>query len=235
MSSQLHLATPRAILFDLDDTLIERAPMVRAHAHSFREHFAPRMRAPHASHSTLGDLLLLADRGGYNAQNRGSEIAAGIRWNDAPSPEEIEAHWEENFWRGAAATAALEATLQELVRREVLLGIVTNGGATVQNSKIDRAGLRSWFSSIVVSKAVDLHKPDPRIFAHALAELGVEAERAWFVGDHPVNDVGGARAAGLHAIWLRGPRSWPDAHPPATHAVDSLAELVPLLDEARVP
>jgi hypothetical protein len=49
-----------------------------------------------------------------------------------------------------------------------------------------------------------VQKPDPRIFAHALAQIGCRASDTWFVGDHPVNDVLGAAAVGLRAIWLTG-------------------------------
>jgi putative hydrolase of the HAD superfamily len=45
-------------------------------------------------------------------------------------------------------------------------------------------------------------KPDPRIFAPALAALGLAAERVAYVGDSVAIDVRGARAAGLEPVLL---------------------------------
>jgi putative hydrolase of the HAD superfamily len=56
----------------------------------------------------------------------------------------------------------------------------------------------------MISEAVGVKKPDARIFAQALAAVGCRASQAWFVGDHPVNDVLGAAAVGLRPIWLTG-------------------------------
>ena len=41
----------------------------------------------------------------------------------------------------------------------------------------------------MISEAVQGKKPDPRIFARALDEVGCQGAQAWFVRDHPVNDV----------------------------------------------
>lgn len=60
----------------------------------------------------------------------------------------------------------------------------------------------------MISEAVQVQKPDPRIFAHALAEIGCVAVHTWFVGDHPLNDVLGAAAVGLQPIWLAGVQPW---------------------------
>jgi putative hydrolase of the HAD superfamily len=52
----------------------------------------------------------------------------------------------------------------------------------------------------VASAEVGAAKPDPAIFAHALALAGVGAEAAWHVGDSPDADVRGALAAGLQPV-----------------------------------
>ena len=62
----------------------------------------------------------------------------------------------------------------------------------------------------------------------AARELDVPVERCWFVGDHPVNDVAGAHAAGMRAIWLRGFHDWPDGAA-AMPTIASLAELDALI------
>ena len=104
---------------------------------------------------------------------------------------------------------ALYTTLEELHSRRLKLGIVTNGDSRGQNTKIDALGIRSYMGTVVVSQAVELEKPDRRIFQLALRELGAEPAETWFVGDHPVNDVLGASAAGMNSVWLKGALAWP--------------------------
>jgi FMN phosphatase YigB (HAD superfamily) len=50
------------------------------------------------------------------------------------------------------------------------------------------------------SHVIGYAKPDPRIFADAIAALDVEPSRIAYVGDSFVNDVGGARNAGVVPI-----------------------------------
>ena len=80
-------------------------------------------------------------------------------------------------------------------------------------------------------QAVVCGKPAAAYFEAALSVLGVAAERAAMVGDDVVNDVDGARAAGLLGILVRTgkfretdlERGSPD------HVVDSLADVPALL------
>lgn len=65
--------------------------------------------------------------------------------------------------------------------------------------------------------------------------MGCQASQAWFVGDHPVNDVLGAAAVGLRPIWLRGVHSWPSDHPMPASQIGALPELVGLVQQERNP
>lgn len=83
----------------------------------------------------------------------------------------------------------------------IALAIVTNGSTVAQRAKIDLLGSER-FASIVVSGEHGVAKPDPSVFRIALGELGVAPEDAVHVGDDPVSDVAGARAAGIRAVLL---------------------------------
>jgi putative hydrolase of the HAD superfamily len=61
-------------------------------------------------------------------------------------------------------------------------------------------GLAPAFELVVLPRDAGAAKPDPRIFALALARLGVAARDAVYVGDDADDDVAGATAAGLQAI-----------------------------------
>ncbi len=67
---------------------------------------------------------------------------------------------------------------------------------------IDNAGLRRWFDPILVSAAVGVRKPNPRIFEMALTQWGLAPAEAAMVGDTLGADVLGAQMAGLRSVWL---------------------------------
>ncbi len=67
---------------------------------------------------------------------------------------------------------------------------------------LSELGLARFFDSVVVSGEVGVEKPDPRIFAMALAQTGLEPREVIYVGD-TAEDVQGALAAGLCPILIR--------------------------------
>ena len=74
---------------------------------------------------------------------------------------------------------------------------------------------------LVVSEEAGVAKPSPRIFEIALERVKVRAEDAVMVGDSWTNDVEGARAAGLRAIWFN--REGRDSPDPTVPVLRSLA------------
>jgi HAD superfamily hydrolase (TIGR01549 family) len=93
-------------------------------------------------------------------------------------------------------------TVDALRDRGVKLVVVTNGASDTQREKLDVLGLTDRVDAIIVSGELGVAKPDPAVFEAALAAAGVSADRAAHVGDSLHADVGGARAAGITAIWL---------------------------------
>jgi putative hydrolase of the HAD superfamily len=93
----------------------------------------------------------------------------------------------------------LDAFLAALGRRYRLSVLSNTYHPPLVEGILARAGLRRHFAEVVTSAEFGLRKPDPRIFAHALARLGAEPDRVVFVGDSPDADYRGARAAGWRA------------------------------------
>jgi HAD superfamily hydrolase (TIGR01509 family) len=96
-------------------------------------------------------------------------------------------------------------TLAHLRSTGVRTGIITNGYIAFQQMKIDHHGFNGLTDFILVSEAAGAHKPDPRIFRTALEKAKIGAAEAFHVGDHLVNDIGGAQNAGLTGV-LYDPR-----------------------------
>jgi putative hydrolase of the HAD superfamily len=120
--------------------------------------------------------------------------------------------------------------LRELARRYPL-GIISNGFAGAQQGKLDSAGIASYFTHVIFSEHVGVHKPHPRIFEAAVQMAGVQPQEALFVGDNYLNDIVGASAAGFRTIWFNPAGSTiptePAAQPDAI--VGSIAELTQVL------
>ena len=111
------------------------------------------------------------------------------------------------------------------------LGVVSNAdgsvGARLRDQEVLQvgSGMGVQVECIIDSGEVGVQKPDPRIFRIALDAMGIEPDRAWYVGDMPGIDVVGARAAGLHPI-VRDPFGFHDAADYA--AVRSLRDVATL-------
>ena len=94
------------------------------------------------------------------------------------------------------------ATLHELRRRGVTLGLITNGSAEGQRDKIERFALAAHFAYIGIEGEVGHGKPHRLAYETALNALAVAASDCWMVGDNLEWDVAGAQAVGIRGIWL---------------------------------
>src|SRR5262245_5690637 len=90
-------------------------------------------------------------------------------------------------------------TLEALRGEGVRLGVVSNWDSRLP-AVLERLELASYFDAVTVSSLAGVEKPDPRIFHHALRELGATTGTTLHVGDLPETDLAGAHAAGLRGV-----------------------------------
>jgi HAD superfamily hydrolase (TIGR01549 family) len=81
------------------------------------------------------------------------------------------------------ADAQSRETLQSLRQAGWSIAVVTNGEDGVQQATVERIGLSPLVDACVVSGAVGVRKPDPRIFEIARERCGRPGGTAWMVGD----------------------------------------------------
>jgi putative hydrolase of the HAD superfamily len=117
---------------------------------------------------------------------------------------DFEAFFDELFHVMGQPEAWLEipgasALLVELRSREWATGIVSNFDRRLF-AILESLGLTPLFDTVVLASDAGAAKPDAAIFERALERLGVPARRAVVVGDHPEQDLEGARNAGIRAI-----------------------------------
>tara|TARA_Y100000766_G_C18799924_1_gene552506 strand:- start:93 stop:788 length:696 start_codon:yes stop_codon:yes gene_type:complete len=101
------------------------------------------------------------------------------------------------------------------------------------NADISRLDIGKFFSGQINAKIAGVKKPDRKIFHMICKFFNIEPCNIVHIGDHPVEDVIGAKESGLHAVWMnRKGESWQhDMNPDAEISV--LTELVSLLDDGK--
>lgn len=113
------------------------------------------------------------------------------------------------------------------------LGVITNGDTVHQHTKLHRAGLHGYFATVVCALGTGRRKPDPAPFHRACTDLAVRPEQCLYVGDEWDTDVVGARAAGMHPVWITPADTQPPpGAPPTTRFTHLTSCLAALCDHA---
>jgi putative hydrolase of the HAD superfamily len=159
--------------------------------------------------------------------------ACGIENDDLA--RELDACFEEQRAATNPWIEGAEEAMRELGQR-YKLAMVTNGIPDVQRTKVTRTGLDQVFDVVIISGELGFGKPDPRIYAETLRQLGVAANESIMVGDNFRRDVAGAQDAGIRGVWISIGRPSPDPSVTPWLTIESLVELPAELATAnRVP
>jgi putative hydrolase of the HAD superfamily len=225
---------PRAILFDLDGTILfegRRRQMLQEIAERYADHFAPftPTQAADRLEAQFEDFWADGERHRQWRQKPLEESrrhvaeqaflalrAAGAAGLDTPLAHAFGAEF--HTMRQAVAGLFPDAvqTLVEIRRRGVAMALVTNGSSVTQRQKIARFELAAHFDHIQIEAEHGFGKPEARAYHHALAALGVAAHDTWMVGDNLEWEVAAPQALGIKGIWLD---AFDDGLPPGSTIV----------------
>ena len=242
----IHMNRPKAVIFDLDDTLCSyRIEPFDALQRSLG-------RGEHRALAHALDAERFAALQGRTWAEGQARVQAG-EWNPFPYGASVEAARRLLLEAGVVEQAALQQLqtafldvltahldlvpgAEEVVRSiksGCLVGLLTNGPSKLQWGKIERLGIRAWFDAIVVSDDIGIRKPDARIFQALLKRLNVAPQEAAYVGDSLEYDVRGARNAGLISVWLNAGQkgAWDPTQPSPDAQIARLEELLAWLKE----
>lgn len=215
-----------AILFDLDDTLVqyERSPgevLQRSFElvgcgplfsveeyYSRYDEFAEQYDSMDALRSAC--FAALAEANG-NDRQLGRDVA--------------ETFSEERDQTRVELLPEVGHVLPEL-SRAYRLAIVTNGAADAQRQKIDAVNLHQWVDTVVVAGHETPPKPDTAPFEQAIDSIDATPATAVHVGDSLETDIVGAASAGLDSVWISASDSTGEHTP--THRIESVGELLSL-------
>jgi putative hydrolase of the HAD superfamily len=122
-------------------------------------------------------------------------------------------------------------TLATLRERGYRLGLLSNTwwAAAWHNADLASHGLADLLDELVYTSDLECSKPHPSVFREIASRLGVDPNACVMIGDRQVDDVSGARAVGMRAIWRRNDSGFPVSNVAPDATIDALAELPDLL------
>ena len=201
-----------AVLFDLDDTLID---FQYSRRHGLR---AVQKLLPGLAPVPLEELELVHDEelhanflrtlgGSLSDDEARIERIAGVCRRYGLEPDErTVAEAAVAYAREQQSNVRLVPGVSELLhalRGRVKIGVITNGPSAQQRDKLERFDIDpSDLDALAISEEVGTTKPDPVIFRHALTDLRLLPEQVTMVGDSWENDVLPALGNGMAAVWL---------------------------------
>ena len=234
---------PAAILFDLDDTILEFEAVAAPAWEQATGRFAGEFGgvAPEAVLRSIAQVSRAwwSDperhrQGRLNLANtRRANVAEALRTlgirdeGASPLSWRLAAEFTEARTAAIRPFAGAVETLRHFAAAGVPMALVTNGDAAGQRAKIERFDLAGFFRCIVIEEEFGAGKPDERVFRHALAALGAGPQQAWMVGDNLRWEIEPCRRLGLHTVWVdvRGHGLPADAPVSPHRTVRAIAEL----------
>jgi putative hydrolase of the HAD superfamily len=217
-----------AVLFDLDETLLDRTSSLRAFLRDQYTTFSSRLGC--VAFEVWQDRFLALDARGHVHKSVVYPTLLAEFGGDPEAAQALFADYDLRCYRFARAFPGMAQTLTELRSEGFRLGIVTNGETEFQSRHIRALGLHELVDTILISQKEGLRKPDRALFVRAAVQLGVDPAYCLFVGDNPVADILGAHRAGMQTAWLSPEATWPTDLPPMPSVrISELPELLRLL------
>ncbi len=206
-------ALPRAVLFDLDDTIISNSRVTPAIWVEVCDKLAPQelasdlVTAVQESSQWFWSEPTRHRRGRLNPQTASLEIVqTAFDRLGADAPPSLVGEIAETYRARREEAASLfpgaVETLGRLRNAGVRLALITNGSAKGQRRKVERFELAGYFDCIVIEGEFGVGKPDERVYQHALAQLSARPSEAWMVGDNLEWEIAVPQRLGLRGVWV---------------------------------
>jgi putative hydrolase of the HAD superfamily len=216
----------KAVIFDLDETLLTRTEAIRAFIADQYERHREQLAGITAETYTSRFLEIEQD-GVINKRLVYPAFVEELRITGV-SAAALLADYEAIYPNFATLTANASDVLTILRAHGVKMAIISNGNAVVQQRKIDAVRIRQYFDTVLVSETEGVRKPDPLIFQRAAERLRVDAAECLFVGDNPEVDIIGADVVGMQTAFFASTTPWPEGLALPGHRITALVEVLPL-------
>ena len=219
-SGALEKFRPKAIVFDLDGTLVDSAPEIATALNSAMTGIGQPPFPLTEVQSFIG--------GGASVALKRALATRGTSIDDAAFDAMMTSFYKvyaEVSEAGNGLYSGVMETLGELQRRGLPLGLCTNKAEHITAIALRALGIAPFFTAVVGARDDLPRKPAPDMLMAVLAKLGARPADVLVVGDSR-SDVGAARAAGCPVIAV----SYGYAHGPvadlrADRVIDNMKDL----------
>lgn len=221
------IAIIKAVIFDLDGTLLNRDKSVLA----FINHQYDRLNTwlSHVTKESYTTRFIELDNGGYIWKDRVYQQLVeefqitGLSW------QELLQDYICQFKNYCVPFLGLKTVLEKLRNDNLKLGLITNGKGHFQLGNIHALGIEDYFDIILISEWEGIAKPNPLIFIKAYNKLDINPHEAIFVGDHLLNDIKAAQNVGMIGVWKKTPSTMSIIYP--DYIIDQLVEIPSILSQ----
>jgi HAD superfamily hydrolase (TIGR01549 family) len=199
----------KAVLFDVDETLFDRVQaqkavlelIVKQLPQVFSGYTPQRVLAAFLESDRITTEVFNTGAPSEGSRDRRSKLFLQLLGIDEKYTTKITELYVKDY-PGVKAHVEGAIPVIKKLSRKYQLGVVSNGFTDVQYRKLEAMGLRDLFSCIVLSEELGIRKPDSRIFHQAASLLHMQPQECLYVGDSYINDVIGAKNAGMQVCWL---------------------------------
>jgi putative hydrolase of the HAD superfamily len=207
----------KAVFFDIDNTLYDSAKLASmARMNSVLAMIDAGLDEP--EDQILRDLNSVIKKYGPNYPHHYDEL---LKMYDRLDPKIIAAGvvaYEHTKIGYLKPLPGVDPVLIEL-KKSLKLGVISNGLRIKQWEKLVGLRIHHFFLAVITSEECGCEKPSPEIFRAALEALNVKPDEAVMVGDKYDVDIVGAKALGMHTIWLR------KGEPKDSNEINSFAQI----------
>ncbi|MEC5424318.1 HAD family hydrolase [Virgibacillus sp. C22-A2] len=216
----------RAVVFDLDGTLLNRDASIKV----FIEKQYQRLNKwlNHIPKDKYITRFIELDNRGYVWKDKVYQHLVDEFDITGLTGDELLQDYISQFKESCVPFPNLISTLEKLINKNIVLGMITNGKGQFQMDNVKALGIEKYFKTILISEWEGTKKPEPQIFQTALDKLNVLPSESIFVGDHPEKDVKAAQNVGMKCVWKRD-YQWDNVK--ADFIVEDLKELPLIVDK----
>ena len=238
------MAPPKAIFFDLDDTLIFCNGLPEQAWQVVLAGFAGRIA--HCGVAEIRDAVMAASRWFWSdpARHRTGRLDvlaarrtiighafAALDIDDDGLADALACEFSAHRKREMRLHPGVHETLDALAGRGLKLALMTNGAGAPQREKIERFDLGHRFDHILIEGEFGAGKPEPRVYEFLMDLFDVGAHETWVVGDNLEWEVAAPQRLGIRGIWcnpLGAPLPADEGIQP-DHVIGGVPELLALL------
>ena len=213
---------PKAILIDLDDTILDGISGLDSSWRAVCDDAAGRMEG--LDSEALFEAILRTREWYWSDTERHLE---GLGFDLPDLAGDIAESYRDRRWASTRLFPGAVESLERLRGLGMGLGLVTNGPSSTQRPKLERFDLSRHFDSVIIEGEFGVGKLDSRVYLASMAALGSTPDQTWCVGDNLEWDVGAPQRLGIYGVWVdsAGTGLPADAGVKPDRTISSLAEL----------